>query len=288
MPCYSPLTAYRPVSGGPLEWRETANNRKIHISCGQCIGCRLERSRQWALRCYHEAQLHEENCFVTLTYNDENLPAHGSLNKPDLQAFWKRLRHHKGSFRYYACGEYGDTTQRAHYHACIFGLNFSDRVQFRKIGEHTLYISKQLQDIWGHGQTSIGNLTFETAAYTARYVTKKLSKGQHRYVRIDSETGEIIPLVQPFAVMSLRPAIASEWLHKFHQDIYGADKDLIRARGKEMKPARYYDALYDKIDSDHMAHIKSHREKNREGETEEKLRARAKIAHARNQSKKQI
>lgn len=288
MPCYSPLTAYRPVEGGPLQWRETANNREIRINCGQCIGCRLEKSRQWALRCTHEAQLHQQNCFITLTYDDQHLPEHGSLYKPHLTDFWKRLRHHCGPFRYYACGEYGETTQRAHYHACLFGIDFNDKTPLRRIGEHVLYISEKLTNIWGHGNTSIGSLTFETAAYTARYVTKKLSKGQSRFVRLDNETGEIIPLVQPFAVMSLRPAIGSEWLHKYAKDVYGADKDSITVRGIKMKPAKYYDALYDKIDNEHMAVIKSKRANSFEGATDAELRAREKIAHARHSAKKQI
>lgn len=142
------------------------------------------------MRCVHEAQLHEHNCFVTLTYNDESLPEHGTLYKPHLTDFWKRLRYHKGEFRYYACGEYGENTKRAHYHACLFGIDFQDKKPFRRIGEHWLYISQELTEIWGHGNTSIGSLTFETAAYTARYVTKKLSKGQSRYVRMDPQTGE--------------------------------------------------------------------------------------------------
>lgn len=289
MPCYSPLTAFRPLEGGPLTFgKEPRNSREIQLPCGQCIGCRLEKSRQWALRCVHESQLHERNCFITLTYDDQHLPEHGTLYKPHLQRFFKRLRKTNGPFRYYACGEYGDHTQRAHYHACLFGMDFNDRVHFRKIGEHNLYLSEQLTKLWGHGNTSIGNLTFETAAYTARYVTKKLSKGQSRYVRHDESTGELIPLVQPFAVMSLRPAIGKTWLHKFHADIYSGDKDFIYIRGQRMKPAKYYDRLYDQINNDHMEAIKSKRQQEYEPQTEQTLRARAKIAHARTFNRKQI
>lgn len=131
------------------------------------------------MRCVHEAQLHEENSFLTLTYDDEHLPENGSLHKPDLQKFFKRLRFHTGKeIRYYACGEYGEKTLRAHYHVCLFGHNFSnDRQPFRRIGEHILYTSKTLTDIWGLGNTSIGDLTFESAAYTARYVMKKQTGG---------------------------------------------------------------------------------------------------------------
>lgn len=240
------------------------------------------------MRCVHEAQMHSQNCFITLTYDDKHLPPHGSLYKPDLQKFFKRLRKNIGTFRYYACGEYGDNTDRAHYHACIFGLDFDDKIHFRRIGEHNLYISPQLNEIWGNGNTSIGELTFETAAYTARYVTKKLSKGQSRYVRCDTETGEIIPLVQPFAVMSLRSAIAKQWLQRYHGDIYAHEKDSLYMRGKKMRPTKYYDKLYDIINPEHMAKIKEKRKTDTPKLTTDELRAREKIAHARTFNKTQI
>ena len=253
------------------------------------------------MRCVHEAQLHHENCFITLTYSDEKLPQWGSLNKGDLQKFLKRLRKHKGPFRYYACGEYGDATRRAHYHACIFGLNFTDKTHFRKIGEHNLYLSAELTEIWGHGNTSIGDMTFETAAYTARYVMKKgFGKHAGNYVRIDEETGEIIPLTQPYAAMSLRcwwrdendklqkGGIGAQWINKYHADIYGHDKDFLVMRGKKMKPTKYYDKIYDKINTAHMAEIKEQRIENRPEITDDQLRAREKIARARTINRKQV
>lgn len=236
--------------------------------------------------------MHDHNCFVTLTYNDANLPESGSLYKPHLQKFFKRLRKHFGSdtdIRYYACGEYGDNTQRAHYHACIFGIDFHDKIPFKRTGEHTLYISKTLNEIWGHGNTSIGDLTFETAAYTARYVMKKTTgKACKRYVQLDHETGELIPLVQPFAAMSLRPAIGRRWLEKYHGDIYNANKDFVVLRGKKLKPPKYYDTIYDNIDNDRLEEIKSQRIRNAEPLSNAELRARAKITHARMTAKTQL
>jgi len=241
------------------------------------------------MRCVHEAQLHQQNCFITLTYNDKELPTWGSLNKSHLQKFFKRLRKAKGPFRYYGCGEYGDNTRRAHYHACIFGLDFTDKTHFRKIGEHNLYLSAELTKIWGHGNTSIGDMTFETAAYTARYVMKKgFGKHAGNFVRIDEETGEIIPLVQPYAAMSLKPAIAKEWLQKYHSDIYGHDKDFLVMRGTKMKPTKYYDKLYDKINTAHMAEIKEQRIEQRPEITDNELRAREKIARARTINRQQV
>lgn len=264
------------------------------------MDCRLNRSQEWATRCVHEAQLHKENCFITLTYADKHLPKDGSLNRDDLTQFFKRMRYHKGPYKYYACGEYGDQTQRAHYHACIFGLDFNDKKHFRTIGEHHLYTSNTLNRMWGKGNTSIGALTFQTAAYTARYVTKKtFGKGCQRYVQLDETTGELLPLEQPYAVMSNgggrkadigfpRGAIAEQWIRKYNQDIYGANKDFIVQKGRKIKPPKYYDKIYDTINTEHLEEIKKQRIEKHEKETQQTQRARAKITHARIISRTQI
>lgn len=251
----------------------------------------MKRAREWALRITHEAQLHEENCFLTLTYNDEQLPEHGSLYKPHLQKFFKRLRkrYPAKSIRYYACGEYGERTQRAHYHVCLFGHDFADKIEWRKVGEHTLYLSQTLNEIWGHGNTSIGTLTFDTAKYTASYVFKKQfgDKGGG-YVRLDNETGEIVPLVQPFAAMSLRPAIAAAWMTRYHSDVYGAEKDFVFLKGKKTRPPKYYDKIYDTINPERMAYLKHRRATENEGMTETELRAHEEITRARTKQKTEI
>jgi len=259
------------------------------VPCGRCIGCRLEYSRQWATRCYLESTLHLRNCFITLTYSDEHLPEDGSLDKSHLQKFFKRLRKQKGKFRYFACGEYGEKTLRAHYHACLFGMDFEDKIEFQKNGEHTLYVSQQLNQLWGYGHTSIGALTFETAAYTARYVLKKkLGKGTLPYARLDEETGELIPVVQPYAVMSLRSAIAAQWLPQFHGDIYGHEKDFLVLRGKKMRPPKYFDKLFDKINPLRMEKIKEKRKEEHEPLSIEELRAHEKKTRARIIQRKKI
>lgn len=241
------------------------------------------------MRCTHEAQLHKQNCFITLTYNDENLPEFGSLNKTDLQKFFKRLRKTAGSFRYYACGEYGERTQRAHYHACLFGIDFQDKIHFRTIKGNHLYTSETLKEIWGLGNTSVGSLTMQSAAYTASYVMQRtLGKGCPRFVRHDTETSELIPLQQPYAVMSLRAAIGRTWIEKYHRDIYGGDKDSIQLQTKKLRPAKYYDKIYDIINNDHMQYIKAKRRENTEGNTNDELRAREKINNARAIFKTQI
>jgi len=138
------------------------------------------------------------------------------------------------------------------------------------------------------GFCTLGDVTFDTAAYTASYVHKKLSKGQHRYVRIDEEPGEIIPLVQPYAAMSLRPAIGRTWIEKYHQDIYGGDKDNFHHQGKTLRPPKYYDKIYDITHNDHLEAIKAKRRQNATGHTYQELRARAEITRARKKLKTQV
>ena len=120
MPCYYPLNAMRSSSGIQFTGDTIGN---IKIPCGRCVGCRLERSRQWSVRIMHESQLHAENSFITLTYDDAHVPSDYSLRYPDFQKFMKRLRKHTGlPIRYYMCGEYGETFSRPHFHSCIFGF----------------------------------------------------------------------------------------------------------------------------------------------------------------------
>jgi hypothetical protein len=243
------------------------------------------------MRMMHHASQYQDNAFLTLTYDDKHLPDGGTLYKPHIQAFIKRLRHYfpDRHLSYYACGEYGERTQRAHYHLCLFNADFKDKIAFRNMGKHTLYVSQQLQDIWGHGHTSVGTLTYQTACYTASYVMKRtLGKGCPHYVTLDTNTGELKPLVQPFAIMSLKPAIAKDWFKTYNQDIYGHDKDFITNHGRKLKPARYYDKLYDTINPAHLAKIKQNRIDNFEPMTQNELRARAANTHARTIHKTQL
>lgn len=241
MPCGKPLKAFRPANGGPVRFTKPITgvpHYELELPCGQCILCRLEHARQWAVRITHEATLHQENCFITLTYRDEELPEHNSLNYAHLQKFWKRLRRDVGPLRYYAVGEYGDATLRPHYHACIFGHAFlAGRIMLRS-KPTLLWTHPLLEEAWGHGNVSIGALTFESAQYTASYVTKKLNN-KRRYVRMDEETGELIPLVQPRAFMSLKPAIGREWLDDYGNHVY--DHDHVIINGRRQKPPKYYD-----------------------------------------------
>lgn len=218
---------------------------KIALSCGQCVGCRLEHSRQWAVRCIHEASLHRENCFITLTYDDENLPYGNSLAKSHLQKFFKRLRRRiqPKKVRYFACGEYGDELGRPHFHALLFGHDFKDKTLWTQREGINLYVSDELDHIWGQGFATVGDATWETAAYVSRYVLKKRTgkQKQEHYERIVEETGEIIHLTPEYATMSLKPAIAREWFEAYRDDCF--PKDFVTHRGKRYRLPKYYDEL---------------------------------------------
>lgn len=247
MPCYRPLVAYR-LSDGSVSFKgkkDQGRGDTLSLPCGHCAGCRLERSREWAVRCMHEASLYASNAYVTLTYNSDNLPAGGSLRYVDFQDFMRRLRYEKGPVRFYMCGEYGEENWRPHFHACLFGVEFSDRVFFRNApsGEK-LYRSSVLERLWPFGYSSIGEVTFESAAYVARYIMKKVTGDAAitHYAVVDPVTGECVSRVPEFNRMSLKPGIGARWLDKYETDVYPSGRVVVR--GVESMAPRYYDKRY--------------------------------------------
>lgn len=267
MPCYYPLTGYRSRSVNASGKRSIVFNvhqgfkdLELQVPCGQCIGCRLERSRQMAIRCVHEASLHQDNCFITLTYSDENLPKDNSLQASDFQKFMKRLRKIYKHVRYYHCGEYGEQFGRPHYHALLFNMDFRDKVPHKVINENTLYTSATLERLWTLGHSSIGNVTFESAAYVARYVTKKITgkDALHHYNKIDLQTGEILAERRPeYQTGSKKPAVGLEWFKKYHNDVF--PDDFVVLRGQQMKPPKYYSQKYEVAYPSDFAKIKAQR-----------------------------
>jgi hypothetical protein len=263
------MTAYRSKylnSSGkrPLTFslKDAINESKVRVPCGGCVGCRLEKSRQWAVRCMHEAQLYENNSFITLTYSEENLPEYGTLVKSDLQKFWKRLRKRFGNnIRYYGCGEYGDKTHRPHYHACVFNWRPDDGQLFKETEHGKIFSSATLDQLWTHGHTSFGEVTFQSAAYVARYCMKKLTgdRAAERYEVLDPHTGEIIELTPEFSVSSRRPGIGAEWLKLYSGDVYPFDEVI--SNGHPSKPPAYYDRWLEANNPELWEKIKKHRQK---------------------------
>lgn len=264
----------------------------VSIPCGQCIGCRLEKSRQWAMRCVHEAQLHEAKCFITLTYDNHHLPRGGTLIKKHFQDFMKRLRKRfNGNIRYFHCGEYGEASKRPHYHALIFGTDFPDKkFHTRNAQGDTLYTSELLAALWGHGFCSIGQFTFETAAYCARYIMKKVTgpTAPKHYRVCDLETGETIEKIPEYVTMSLKPAIGALWFDKFHSDIY--PDDFCVMRGKKLPVPRYYDLRLGRMNEPLLKNLKIRRvvngKKNSANTTQEKLLVRHEVKLAQIKSLK--
>lgn len=250
MPCFHPITAYRTSDGSIVfvdNLRRNDVTERIDLPCGRCVGCRLERSRQWAVRCMHEASLYDANAFVTLTYDNEHLPEYNSLDYRHFQLFMKRLRKRFAPtiIRFYMCGEYGDDFSRPHYHACLFNCHFPDKRRLSAAsGGATLYSSDILSSLWPFGFASIGDVTFESAAYVARYVMKKVTgdAAEEHYTTVDPETGEISSRVPEFNKMSLRPGIGAAWFDKYHADVY--PRDYVVCRGSESKPPRFYDKMF--------------------------------------------
>lgn len=269
MPCFHPLDAYqllvRNANGKrPVVFKEPtdASFYRLQVACGRCIGCRLEYSRQWAIRCMHEASLHVENCFVTLTYADEHLPAGATLVRRDFTLFVKRLRKHiqPRKIKHYSCGEYGERRYRPHYHACIFGYDFPDKVYLTTKNGNTYWRSATLERLWPLGQSMLGAVTFESAAYVARYCTAKVTgqRAKGHYEIVDPETGEVFNRKPEFSAMSLRPAVGKEWLLRYQDETYR--DDTVVSRGREMKPPKYYDRQYEIIAPERMQKVRLRRE----------------------------
>lgn len=188
--------------------------------------------------------MHKENAFVTLTYKQEFFQP--SLDYRDFQLFMKRARKEVGPLRFYMCGEYGERTFRPHFHALLFGAGFLDRYLWRDSASgFPLYRSPLLEKLWPFGSSEIGDVSFESAAYVARYVMKKVTgpASENHYKRVVPSTGEIVDVVPEFTRMSLKPGIGRSWIEKFYTDVYPNDSVLVN--GMKCKPPRYYDGVFD-------------------------------------------
>ena len=273
MPCYRPLKGYyaRKVNKSGKRSLVFGSNSNtlldvpIHVPCGRCIGCRLDRSLSWAVRCVHEASLHDQNCFITLTFDDAHLKD-GSLHVEDFQKFMKRLRQFISpvKIKFFHCGEYGAKLSRPHHHACIFGYDFPDKELFR--GD--IYTSQILQELWPFGFSTVGNVTFESAAYVARYVLKKWSKdnlkGQELYDAMKALSDEDLKEKHyqgrkpEYVTMSRASGIGSEWFEKFHPELYPSGF-VVLPSGKKAKIPKFYDSKYELDNVFEMAMIKGKR-----------------------------
>lgn len=239
MPCYHPVPGWfarRKNASGKrsvvFNLQDGYRDMQVVVPCGRCIGCRLEKSRQWATRCLHESKLWDKNCFVTLTYDNEHVPKNGSLRPRDFVLFMKRLRKSfDDKVRFFHCGEYGEELGRPHHHALLFNCDFDDKRFYSGSGEETLYWSRMLDKLWGQGRTAVGSVTFESAGYVARYALKKITGPN-----AEAHYGGRIP---EYLTMSRKPGIGSGYYDKYANDWYPRDECVVR--GVACKPPRFYD-----------------------------------------------
>jgi len=264
------IKLYRDLAGSKI----AGAGQYLEIPCRSCEACRAQHTQHWAIRGYHESLLHTRNhngqevpnvCFITLTYNDAHLPAHGSLSLRDWQLFRKKLNNHVGSVRYLHCGEYGSSgTKRPHDHAILFGCDFSDdRYRWRYDAEKKRwhYRSPTLEKLWSSeygpkGHAEVTDFNFGSAAYVAGYVFKKLRHNSHlddraifslvdhkfqdRHKIYEWQTWENSHLITPeYITMSKKPGLGAKWIEKNLYRVY--PRDVVLVDGREFRPPPFYD-----------------------------------------------
>jgi len=219
---------------------------KVQMPCRKCIGCRLDYSREWAIRNVHESYMHDENCFITLTYNNDHLPPDNSLVKKHFQEFIRSLRKRTGiKIRYYMCGEYGDLKARPHYHALLFGYSFPDKTLSAMRRGLKNYRSDLLEETWTKGFSEIADFNYANAAYTSRYIMKKqygVNADIQYGTSYDIVTRKKIHTIQPeYVQQSLKPGIGKPFYDRYFSDLFPVDE--IHMNGKTFPMPSYYHKL---------------------------------------------
>ncbi len=247
MTCFQPLKANRSPEGKITFPGKGAGFRigDMELPCGRCNGCRISKSKEWAIRCVHEANLHQYNDFITLTYNNNNLPHDYGLNHLHYQKFIRKLRDRTNKkIRYYMCGEYGNATAennyiaRPHFHAILFGYQYPDRKNHKVRRGNQTYLSELLSEDWGKGYIETSDVTFKSAAYVARYIIKKQKKDSENLIIFDQDTGEVTGRRIPeYTHMSLKPGIGRKYFDMHMMDNY--DYVMIKP-GEKMEVPKYY------------------------------------------------
>lgn len=250
MACYRPIVAFKPCDGGPVIFSEKKDHVQIELPCGKCIGCRIRKREEWAVRIYAEAQMHEKKIFATITYDEEHIPRDYGLNYADIQRLNKRLRKKFGPFRFFVAGEYGDQFGRPHYHAIYFGLRPDDLRKCNSLySRFDLYESTEFDKCWARGKVAIGEVTYQSARYCATYTTKRITGeiADEHYERVSPLTGEIRRVPTEFAKMSLKPGLGQTWLEKYWPEVYQAGHGAVIIDGKKKVIPRFFDKKLDSI-----------------------------------------
>lgn len=263
------------------------------IPCGNCIGCRLDYSREWANRGYLESLEYEQNYFVTITYDDDHITKkdeviteegityteidelewNGTLVPKELTQFIKNVRqimkrkYNQDGIRFMAAGEYGEENRRPHYHIIFFNLNlpvetfYNPRVSWNN---DVYYQNTIIEQAWGKGISNICEANWNNIAYTARYITKKINgKESEDFYAAQGEEKE-------FFRVSRMPGIGEGYYRKHKEEIYKNDEIIIRNKKgvHTVKPPKYFDMLYERENPDEFKKIKKRREKLQKQATE--------------------
>lgn len=232
MQCIRPLNAqFKPDYSGISFSRQNINREMagFTLPCRKCLPCRLEQAREKAIRCYHESQMHENNIFLTLTYNQENLRS-TKLIYSDFQNFMKRLRHTQNQkIPLMVTGEYGELNKRPHFHALLFNYRPEDE-QYKYTTDRgdKVSTSQILSDLWSKGNIEYGDVTIDSANYVARYAAKKLVHGK------DQEHD-----FHPIHKTSSRYGIGRSWIEVYYKHAL-QNGFVLLPNGQKAKVPRYY------------------------------------------------
>lgn len=242
---------------------ELLNDNTRLLTCGKCAACQIRKRKDMSVRIAHETRMHEDCCFVTLTYNDDNVPVCDefvpvqTLVPSHVQKFIKRLRRHleylpkkqslakkrdhvNHKIRYFCVGEYGTKSKRPHYHLIIFGWKPSDQTVWKLQKGYTVNRSAQIEKLWKYGFSTVCEVNAGVARYCARYVTKK-------FVRLDNPDLEDSLRVPEFVLQSTRAGgIGATWLLKYQGNLRQGFVNVSDDHGRVSKccvPKYYYDRL---------------------------------------------
>lgn len=262
MSCLYPLVGYRgkknengkrPVvfNRSQADYGGYSGKVELDVPCGKCTGCRADKALSWAIRCSNEASLHDQNSFITITYDDAHIPSDGKISKDALRSFLNQIRSLKPGIRFYACGEYGSKTQRPHYHACIFGTDFRGGHEYQI--DDQLFGVTEIDALWGQGKVTIAEFTMATACYVAGYVGKKAGINED----------------ESFQIMSTRPGIGFTWLLKHFEDVLKTNSIVIEGREYPVPP-QYIRWCSERMD-DELAPVKQARKKRFDDMTPEQI-----------------
>lgn len=294
---YHPAKIYKqmevPNDLETLKRYEAGHYKQTTIPCGKCIGCRLDYSREWANRGYLESLNYVNNWFITITYDEEHLPQPtelidkngitwwdegnwegGTLVPEHLTQFIKNVRqimkreYNQDGIRFMAAGEYGDKGQRPHYHIIFFNLNLpiEDLYNPRINNRNVYYQSKVIERAWNKGISNLSQATWNTIAYTARYITKKINgEGSEELYYSNGK-------VKEFFRVSRMPGIGQDYFQKNWEKIYKTDSITIKNASGIIKarPPTYFDKLLEKEHPE--VWIKTQRKRQHEAEKQTKLK----------------